>query len=149
MIIIIIIIIFNIHNGNRSAVWLMHFPPSYKRLWARWRGLALKVNHNDSKSAIYKVINVLRGGMKEKRRKLLLCILRFISYRFVVFRYKLTLKWHQGKDIARGRRSKGFRAACSTREGEGPFPCSRPRNSLSFTFPTLEAEEKISNVLEH
>ena len=85
---IIIIIIIIIHNGNRSSVCLMHFPPSYKRLWARWRGLALKVNHNVSKNAIYKLINILRGGMKEKRRKLLLCMLRFISYRFMVCRYK-------------------------------------------------------------
>ena len=38
-------------------------------------------NYNVSKNAVYKVIN-------KKRRKLLLCILRFISYRFMVFRYK-------------------------------------------------------------
>ena len=54
IIIIIIIMIMIIHNGNRS-VCLMHFSPSYKRLWARWRGLALKVNYNVSKNAIYKV----------------------------------------------------------------------------------------------
>ena len=67
MIIIIIIIIIIIHNGNRSAVCLMHFPPSYKRLWARWRGLALKVNYNVSKNAIYKVQHSERRDEGEKK----------------------------------------------------------------------------------
>lgn len=67
-------------------------PLSYKHLWAHWRGLALTFNCNVSKNHeernSHNVINILREEMKEKRRKLLFCILWFISFRFMILRYK-------------------------------------------------------------
>lgn len=81
---------------------------------------------------------------KRWKRKEENCIFLYTLIYFLSFsdtEVQLTLKWQQGTDNVRGRRSKegkGIRARVL--DAREPFPPTQ--NSLSFSFPTLEAEEK-------